>query len=164
MAAKYGVVALAFGVPSSIESNRVIAELAMSHARKLQAPIFTQTDVSIPAEYDVEYQQQEPDQPPPTLCIARAAVEWAVRRKINDLCVVGAKPHLWRCTRDLQFAIEERGATISIRYPEEIAHFPSTTWYCRDSTQGRTRSRWSWLKRELILMLMPMFIYKRVAS
>ena len=46
---------------------------------------------------------------------------------------------------------------------EEIGQFTENSWYCADSTQERVRSAKSWNKRETILKLMPVLLYKLVA-
>lgn len=168
---KTGVVAFAFGVPHSILSNQRISLLATHHAIHLKARIYTQRDIYIEAGCQfgengikVDYTDEDPANPPPTLRMARGAVQWAKEQGIELLLVVAAKPHLWRCMRDLSKAAEEFGGTIEIRVCEEIEEWPEDSWFCPDSTQERVRSRTSWNKRETILKLMPFWIYKRVAN
>ncbi|HWA64378.1 MAG TPA: hypothetical protein VG866_00770, partial [Candidatus Paceibacterota bacterium] len=76
-----------------------------------------------------------------------------------------ALPHLWRCERDLRAAVREARADITVRICEEIRTVGGEEyWYMPDSTQPRVRSAKEWLKREKILLMMPFFLYKRVAS
>ncbi|MCI0557032.1 MAG: hypothetical protein MN733_00940 [Nitrososphaera sp.] len=160
-----GVVAFAFGVPDTIRSNRRIAEIASRKARELNGgSVYTQLDIRVEEGVQVEYTQEEPGNPPPTLCIARGAVQWAKRLGLTELWVVAAKPHLWRALRDVQQAVREDGARIEVRVCEEVEQYPEDSWFCPDSTQDRVRSREAWDKRENILKLMPFFVYKRVAS
>lgn len=159
-----GVVAFAFGVPETIKSNRRIAEIASKKARELNCRVYTQLDIQADGGVLVDYAEEEPGNPPPTLRIARGAVKWAKRHELTDLWVVAAKPHLWRALRDVQEAVREDGAQIEVHVCEEINQYPEDSWFCPDSTQERVRSRDAWNKRERILKLMPFFVYKWVAS
>lgn len=162
-----GIVAFAFGAPDVIRSNQRIAQIASQKARELNAPVYTQLDILIEAiapEIKVTYTDEKPGNPPPTLRIARGAIEWAKRQRLTELLVVAAKPHLWRCVRDLTQSVREAGVPILIRFCKEIEQFPEDEWYCPDSTQLRARSQKDWQSRERILKLMPFFIYKLIAS
>ena len=159
-----GVVAFAFGVPDTIRSNRRIAEIASKKARELNGGVYTQIDIRVDKGIPVEYTKEEPGNPPPTLRIARGAVQWAKRHRLTELWVVAAKPHLWRALRDVQRAVREGRAWIEVRACKEVEQYPEDSWFCPDSTQDRVRSREAWDKRERILKLMPFFFYKRVAS
>lgn len=159
-----GIVAFAFGVPDTIRSNRRIAEIASQKAQQLKVPVYTQLDVRIEPGIEVEYIDQELNNPPPTLRIARGAVRWAKRLGLGELWVSAAKPHRERCLRDLEQAVREAGMQIEIRAFKEIRQFPEDEWFCPDSTQPHTRSREAWDKRERILRFMPFFLYKRVTS
>jgi hypothetical protein len=64
----------------------------------------------------------------------------------------------------MKAAVREVGGDIVILVCEEVEQYPEDLWYCPHSTQKRTRSREAWEKRELVLRLMPFWIYKRVAS
>ncbi len=157
-----GVVAFGFGVPSSIVSNREIAIIAGWKARELNAPVFTQLDVQVALGIGVTFVTEKPGSPPPTLVIAREAVQWAKQRKINMLWISAASPHLWRCIRDLDYAIKEAKAQININICPGISNVRYTNWFCPDSTQKRTQSHDAWQKREKILRKMPMWMYRLV--
>lgn len=160
-----GIVALAFGVPETIPSNRYIATVASAKARTLGAPIFTQRDIlPSPQGPKTEYVSEDPGQPPPTLRIVRWAVRRAMALGIGELWLVCAEPHLWRAERDLRYAVKEAGASIVVRVCEEVLLAPAGTWFSKESTQPRTRSRSDWNKRELLLRFMPLFVYKKVAA
>lgn len=159
-----GVVAFAFGVPETILSNRRIAEIASKKARELNGRVYTQLDIRVEEGIPVEYTREETGNPPPTLRIARGAVQWAKRHGFTELWVVAAKPHLWRAMRDVQEAVLEDEAQIEVCVCEEIEQYPEDSWFCSDSTQGRVCSREAWNKRERIIKLMPFFVYKRVAN
>lgn len=163
--AKAGVVAFAFGVPSTIRSNRRIGQIASRKARELGAPVYTQFDVLVGDGIKTYYTEEQPGNPPPSLRIARGAVQWARRNFLDEFWVVAAKPHLWRCVRDLNRAIgETNDLAARVRVCDEIEQFPEAEWFCSDSTRERTRSREAWDKRERILKLMPFFLYKFVAK
>ena len=159
-----GVIAFAFGVPETILSNRRIAEIASKKAREINGQVYAQLDIRVEEGIPVEYTKEEPGNPPPTLRIARGAVQWAKRHGLTELWVVAAKPHLWRALRDVQRAVREDGARIEVRVCKEVEQYPEDSWFCPDSTQDRVRSREAWDKRERILKLMPFWLYKLVAS
>lgn len=161
---KTGIVAFAFGVPWTILSNRRIAQIASQKSRELKARVYTQLDVRVENDIVVDYTDEEPGNPPPTLRIARGAVQWAKRHGLTELWVVAAKLHLWRCKRDLTQTVREAGVQIAVRVCKEIEQFPENEWFCQDSTQSRARSRKNWQNRERILKFIPFFIYKHVAS
>ena len=150
-------------MPDTIRPNQRIAEIASKKARELNGEIYTQLDIRIGEGVPVEYTKEEPGNPPPTLRIARGAVQWAKRHRFTELWVVAAKPHLWRALRDVQQAVREVEAQIEVRACKEIEQYPKDSWFCPDSTQNRVRSREEWDKRERILKLIPFFLYKRVA-
>lgn len=159
-----GIVAFAFGAPETIRSNQRIAEIVSKKARELDAPVYTQLDIRVAPGVHVEYTSEEPGNPPPTLRIARGAVQWAKRNRFTELWVVAAKPHLWRALRDVSRAIRENGAKIEVRACKEIEQYSEDSWFCSNSTQERVRSREVWDKRERVLKLIPFFVYKHMAS
>jgi len=157
---KSGIVAFPFGAPSTIRSNRRIAEIAAQKSRELEAPIFTNCDVPLPA--DVE-QQRSLGGLSTTLRFAVDTVCWVRRNGIEEIWVVAAKPHLWRCVRDLSLVIKTIQTEIKVQVCKEIEQYPNREWFCSDSTQERTSSRYNWQKRELIFRLMPVNLYWRLA-
>ena len=159
-----GIVAFAFGTPDSIFPNWRIAQITLRKARELDGRVYAQLDIRVEKGVPVEYTEEEPGNPPPTLRIARGAVQWAKQHRLTELWVVAAKPHLWRVLRDVQQSVQEDGALIEVHVCEEIKQYSKDSWFWPDSTQKRTRSWKNWWPRELILRLMPFFIYKRVAS
>lgn len=159
-----GVVAFAFGSPSSIASNEAIAKIASAKAKEFGAIVFTQWDVSVEPSIEVAHIYEHRGKPPPTLRIARWMIVRAAREGLQELWLVAATPHLWRCRRDLEYAVHEVKAQIKINACEGIEQYPDATWFCTDSTQKRTQSRKNWQVRERILKWLPMFVYKLVAN
>ncbi|HVZ10977.1 MAG TPA: hypothetical protein VG941_00920 [Candidatus Paceibacterota bacterium] len=155
-------------MPHTLRSNVAITRIAARKAESLgDAPIFTQLDVQFDPSWNAKmtYCTETPGNPPPTLRIAREAARWAVENRIDELWISAALPHLWRCERDLRAAIREVGAESTVRICEEIRTVGDEEyWYMPDSTQPRVRFSKEWLKRERILLMMPYFLYKRVAS
>ncbi len=160
-----GIVAFGFGVPSTLRSNRIIAKIATDRAQTLKAPIFTQADVPVDDEnIEVIYANEEPGNPPPTLRIAREAVRWAQKNQFTELWFAAALPHLPRAWGDLKYAAKEAGWPIGINGCAEILDYTDRDWFCPESEQKHTQSRKNWRLREFILMHMPFWLYKRVAS
>lgn len=164
MVSRRGIVAFGFGVPGTTRSNRRIAQIASQKARELRAPVYTQLDVLVELGIEVKYTDEEPGSPPPTLRIARGAVQWAKRQRLTELWIVAARPHLERALRDAEQAVREAGEKIEVRACKEIEQYPEDSWFCPDSTQLRARSRISWQWREIILLLTPFCIYKHIAN
>lgn len=161
---KAGVVAFAFGVPETIPPNKRISRIAAQKTLQLGgAPLYTQHDVHAEKGIDVEYTEEQNNNPPSTLRLARNAVQWARSRNLTDLWVVAAQPHLWRCIRDLRHSIQERNAPIWIHICKEIESYPESEWFCLESHQKRTQTKWDWERREQIIRLLPFFLYKRIA-
>lgn len=126
---KVGIVAFGFAVPETVTSNKQIAEMAEELAALYSAPIFTQYVVKVVTHADVTNADDRPNDPPPTLRIARKAVAWAVKRGIEKLFVVAAAPHEWRSMRDMCMAVKESGASIKLEYYERAYDFTaSPTW------------------------------------
>jgi len=159
------VVAFAFGAPDSIGSNHRIGLIAHKSSVLFGGlPIFTQADVCPPKGTEVFYIDEEAGSPPSTLRVARSAVSWAANMDINDLLVACAKPHVWRCMRDLNHVIDEAGVSMAVWPCEGIYSSPDEVWFCEDSTQARTRSPKIWSLYEGVLSRLPMFVYRRIAS
>lgn len=158
-----GIVVFAFGAPATIHSNRILAKIASDKAHKLSIPIYTQADIILENDIDVERIQEKHGNPPPTLKISKRAIRWAEKRHIRKLFVVAATPHLWRCLRDLNAVKEETKYDVSIYVYDEIYRLPDYIWFCPNSRQIWTRSRIIWKLRENILRLMPLWLYKYIS-
>jgi len=159
---KAGIVAFGFAVPETVTSNRQIAQITEELALEHDAPIFTQYVVSIEEGFAVENADDRPNDPPPTLRIARKAVAWARHRRIEKLIVVAAIAHRWRTTRDMRMAIEESGATIQLEFCEEVSRYEK--WFFpNENEQWYTKTAVRWYLRDALLWLMPWWLYKRIA-
>ena len=161
---KIGILAFAFGAPETILSNRRIAHLTAKKAYELGAPVYTQLDIYVDNSIEVEFIKEQFGNPPSTLQIARGAVKWAMRKEIKKILIIAAKPHLWRCVRDVTGVIHEVGAQIEISICKEIMQYPENDWFCVDSLQRRTQSKRNWERRENIIEFLPFFIYKFIAK
>ena len=81
--------------------------MAVAKAQEFQSDIFTQKDVSVDSSSVAVHYVNEDDGPPPTLRIAREAVQLVIKRNLSEIWIACAFPHLWRCIRDLEDAIKE---------------------------------------------------------
>ena len=161
---KIGILPFAFGAPEGILSNRRIASIASKMARDFSAPVYTQLDICLDDDIEVDLTYETPGNPPSTLRFVRGAVQWARRKKITNFLVIAAKPHLWRCVRDLTHVIYEEKINIEINVCKETDQYPEDEWYCPDSKQDRTRSRKKWEKRERLIKIIPFCFYKLIAK
>jgi uncharacterized SAM-binding protein YcdF (DUF218 family) len=156
---KVGIIVFAFGAPKTIRSNLILAEIAVKKSKELKAAIFTQRDIVISEEMNVEY-IKEKDKPPSTWQIAQAAIAWASKNAIEEIYVVAASPHLPRVLRDMRMAISINGAKIKVEVAEEIFLYSDNDWYCPESIQLWTRSKIYWKIRETILIHLPFSLYR----
>lgn len=156
--------AFAFGSPSTILSNRRIAQIALEKSLKLNAPIYTQIDVCIKDNILVDYIIQRDSYPPTTLQIAKGAVQWAKESGFSELWIVAAMPHLWRCKRDLAGVIRETKAEIKIKICEKNKKMRYSYWFCQDSIQLHTQSQENWEAIEKIIKRIPFCFYKYLAG
>lgn len=160
---KGGIVAFAFGSPGTILPNKRIAQIATDQSKRLELPIYTQQDVLIEEDVSVERVAEKPGKPPSTLCIARGAIQWAIQNGISQLWVVAAKPHLYRAIRDLRCAAEESRVNMDLLACRDVHRYSENSWFSSESTQPRTQLRRKWERREGVLRMLPLFIYKIIA-
>lgn len=160
MKERVGIVVFAFGTPSTTKANELLAKVGVGRCHVYSSvQVFTQRDIAITdTDISVQYCMENPGNPPPTLRIARQAVVWAKKERIMHLGIVAASPHVWRCRRDLLYAIKEANAQIG------VFSIYSGVEYSPESTQPRVRSPKDWWPREIILRCMPMWLYRRVAG
>lgn len=164
---KTGLVVFAFGCPSTIYSNEVLANLALQWWKLYRGLIFSQEDVPISMHlpHSVRLIGQLPDQPPSTLKIAREAMYWARDdARLQELHVLAARPLLERCLRDLELAKAEQRSLITITECSSPDQIPFDQWFCRDSQLPQTRSLDAWERRERVIRRMPIWLYKLMAS
>ena len=160
------VVALAFGIPASLHSNKCVALSASEQAKKLGGvPIFTQLGMKM--HYDLPAIQVPGEYPghwANTMQMAHAAVRWAKENGVTELWVAAATPHMWRSLRDFRYAVAAVGALITIRECPQAKHFTNNDWFRLESEQLHTRSKWHWLLWELPLRCIPMSLYTKLTD
>jgi hypothetical protein len=159
-----GTAAFAFGAPKHLLSNQRIGLMVGQMANEYGAPAHIQRDIPVDYGVDVTYTEEIAGNPPPTLRIARSAVSWALRRDRSEIWIACAKPHLWRCKRDLLYAIEEARVMLNVRVCPEVELWPEEEWYCPESILTCARSRKAWRQRERILEWTPMPLYDFITS
>ena len=161
------VCAFAFGQPSSTRVNLYLASVAEKVAHDKTAPVYTQADIAIPpngdCSFEVFYFLEEEGNPPPTLRLARWVAAQAQERGVERIIVIAAAPHLFRAWRDVYRACKERRLAIFIEVPAELEDNPRD-WFSPESSQERVHSWWKWWRREILLRMMPFWLYSRVAS
>ncbi|MFH0912636.1 MAG: hypothetical protein V1807_03215 [Patescibacteria group bacterium] len=160
-----GIVVFAFGSPSSIEPNQLLMHISTVSTILYGADqVFTQKELPFgPERHNIEY-ISEKENAEPTLRIARWAVKRAIAKKMRQLIIIAATPHVGRCIRDVRWAIKEQKAEIEAEICSDMRLYPINKWFCAESSQPRSRSSWAWWPRELILRCMPMWLYTKVAG
>lgn len=159
------VFVFAFGTKEH-QASQWLAKEAQAFARAQCFGIDTQPDITINPNFgDVWYIPEEPNTPSPTLRMARAFVQRAKEKNVKFVFVFSAQPHEWRVMRDLRKANKEAGIPISeFVIPDVVRKNSNREWFDPNSKQIHTRTKRNWLKRDILLWLMPFFIYKRIAS
>lgn len=157
-----GIVVFGFGFPTDIVANQLLTEMAKWEMSLDSTPVFTQREIVLDgAEYS---DAPGPQGPMTTLRVCRAAVQWAHLRGLDEIMIIAAKPHLWRCLRDMRYAAREVNFDIKVYASDLIENVSSKQWFRGDSEQWCTKSRVVWYLRDSILRIMPMSIYRRIAS
>lgn len=159
---KTGIIVFAFGQPSTISSNKYLADCAKQLAIRYGVKyVFTQRDISINSIsniINVKY-VEENKEPPSTLFIAEKSLNWAKNLGLKKVMVIAAPPHADRCMRDLSKIY----AGTEIKLVLYQTAYNSSLWYDHQSAQLRTRNKFFWWSRESILTAMPFWLYKKVA-
>lgn len=159
----------AFATPASAFVNQVLRHRVVDiyNEQAGEVNIFTHCDLGdlLPPIVRMRMQmtREEEGKPSTTLRMAREAVAFARKYRMTEIRVVAAKPHMWRCLRDIAKAMEEAKINLPI-IREDFERMSWFAWFHKSSTQPRTRSPWAWLQRDVLLWLMPWKMYKRIAS
>lgn len=162
---KIGIVAFAFGVPSSIIANRTIGDIASIHAENYNFPIYTEPLIPIKNGLNVQFFDGGFNKPVSLFDLACAAADWAIYLGLEQIIIVTARPAVRRSKRDLKWALKKKGASrISIKVSPGISAYPLKFWFGCDCALARARYPLVWYLREMILVPMPMFLYKWAAS
>jgi len=162
-----GIVVFAFGAPHTTAANRRLATVAHRWARLMYASIFTQTAIQFEASsepIDVSYCQERRGNPLSTLRIAREAAKWAAVNQIHEMWIIAAPSHMWRCNRDIRYAMREVRAWTNVKVYGDVDQRVGFRWYCPESTPKWARSWKAWWLRECLIRCVPMWLYNRVAS
>ena len=160
------VVALAFGVPADLHSNKCIARSASQQAMKLgYVPIFTQLGMQmedgLPAVHvSGEYRGHWAN----TMQMAAAAIDWAQQESISELWIAAATPHMSRCLRDFRWIVMQKGLTIAIHECPQTQHFTDSDWFRAESEQFRTQSKLKWWLWNGVLQCLPMSLYSKLTD
>lgn len=158
------VVAFAFGAFLAKDifqsPNYWMAEQAKTLALRYEIPIVTQGDVALFLEDDKKIKvfnaQKDIKKYISSLKIAEEAKKMAVEHGWKKVAVIATPQHHRRCMRDL------KKVGFSCRYFWNMT--PAWGWYSSKSTQRWTRSPWLWWPREILLRLIPWWLYKKITA
>jgi late competence protein required for DNA uptake (superfamily II DNA/RNA helicase) len=162
------IVAFAFGKPRLLVPNLVIGVICKEKSEEIlkqgkDVVIFTQYDVPIFNEnFEVIRPDEIMNQPPSTYLLAEKAIEWAEKNEIKKIWIVAAEPHLLRATRDITYIAEQRQQKINFRICNKEIKSYKNCWFRRNSKQWWTQNKYKWWLREFILLLIPIFFYKKM--
>lgn len=161
-----GVIAFAFDFSSTSKMNLRLAGYASLHSIcHNRAPIFAQSVIRMKPDANVSYTGEREGAPGmPTLRFARLAAGWAEQHEIDRIYVVAALPHMWRACRDLRLALAEKGLATSVVRSYIISLTAWRSWFDPSAQSQRVRTPWAWLLREIPLRMMPVLMYKSIAS
>jgi hypothetical protein len=164
---KKAVVALAFGVPAELRSNKCVAEVASKASIRLgNVPIFTQLNMQMHHGLPIEkIADEHPGHWANTMQMARAAVAWAHAEGIEELWLAAATPHVPRTLRDFHYVVRETKAPIKLFVCPEHRAYKRSDWFNAESEQQRTRSIVAWLMWDIPLTyIMPMAWYRTLTD
>ena len=99
-----------FGSARTALSNVTLGTLAIEQASQGTSHMYAHPNVPVRHIVEPINITEPPGWNMSTLNMARMAIRWAKRNKFDQLVVVAAKPHLWRCVRDLRVAAREARA------------------------------------------------------
>jgi hypothetical protein len=160
------VLAFALTRPPDMPPNVRVGEIASRQALATDRTIFTQDDVPIDPSLrlTVERIRQIPGKlPPSTLRIVMEGMDYAKKHDFNSIIIVGARPHIRRCKRDVARIIAERRLEITWSVPPEIEQSANKEWYCKGHTHHRSWTIFN-IRERILLYLMPFWLYKVVTS
>lgn len=159
---KVGVVAFGFGEPATLDVNKKLAAKATAIATTSGAlMICTDRDVSPHfKDMSIPVTEIDPTRKPTTYRLAVLVAAETKSAELEALHIIAAPCHMWRCRRDIAWALKEVGSTADIVL-EPVADYPydfaATTFY--------TRSAWLWWPLEISYRawssLVPV-LYKRL--
>lgn len=162
---KVGVVAFGFGEPFDLASNRLIATRLIEVVQTTGAVfVYTDRDVAPHLSLDDEVAVKQLDSTlfPHTYRMAVFAIQQAQEHGVEELYVVAAPCHIWRCLRDLRWVADDQALTITL-VPKPInrsVYEPTAdTWF--------TRAWYFWWPMELGYRMMSNLlprVYKRLRS
>ncbi len=143
---RIGVVAFGFGEPASANPNPRIGECASKLASKKDVGVIvTDRDVFPHLSCgEIKVVQIDPSRVPTTYRLAGRAVKEAMKQRLATLHVVAAPCHMWRCLRDLGWAVQDQGSVLKL-----VAQPIEGYQYGLDATTPYTRSAWIWWPFEI---------------
>ncbi len=158
-----------FGCPNNIESNKTLALITANKVKESKEnkniTVFTQYDILL--DETIEALTIRPDEimnnPFTTYELSLKAVEWAIENKVTKISIIAAKPHIDRCYRDITYIAEQKKLEINFEKCKEVysKHYKKS-WFCEESKEWWTRSPWLWWPREMMLLLTPIYFYKKI--
>lgn len=133
-------------------ANIAIAEFCKKNSQVvIGTKIFHDASILINNANSVIIGKNKPDVHESTIELLEKALPIFQKENINEVCIVAAKPHIWRVIRDAKkILIDINVYTMPI---------DNIRWFQPDSTQIFTRHAWIWWPREIILRLLPFKFY-----
>jgi hypothetical protein len=156
---------MTFGFTPKGKANIYLAWISLALARDYQIPIFTQKDVAVHLRdkddnVNVFVADQE-NEHISTLALVKIFEREAKFYKWKNILLVAAPPHIWRCRRDL----EKFGFEVGTFLKDILEGFSrKPKWYNKSDPQFWVRNPIIWWSREIILRLMPFWLYRKLAA
>ena len=166
------IFALSFGKPDSISSNRAIASIAIKISLDLDIPIIADNSISLSSFlYNVSFIGPPAYEHESTINLAKifACLPGMKKGKWDKVIIVSAPDYMWRAIRDVKDALRESGVSCEVcdwrdYIDNRLVCDRFYKWYDKNSTQLWTRIRLLFAIREIILKLMPFWLYKKVTT
>jgi hypothetical protein len=158
---------MTFGFTQKGKANIYLAWTSLALARGYQIPIFTQKDVAVHLRdrddnVNVFVADQE-NEHISTLALVKIFEREAKFYKWKNILLVAAPPHIRRCRRDLEkFGFNV--LTIENYIDLEEKNQKKIKWYNKTDPQFWARNPIIWWSREIILRIMPYWLYRKLAA
>lgn len=159
---KTGIIVFAFGKPSWTKANLCLAAEALNVAyAKGIVNVFCQKDIDIPVDENIitivrVVREVDNYDTPTTLAIAQSAFLWAQANALEKVIIVAARPHKWRCLRDVTRVF---GDQIEVENYNKTDSLTNSVWFNKNSRQLYTRRPVYWWARELFIRTLPYTLY-----
>ena len=155
------ILALSFGKPEDIAPNRTIARLARQLSDGGEIPIVADNSVPMDTSISVSYIGAEVETHVSTLKLMEEFVGLLKEKRWHRIVIVSEPSYLIRCERDLKKVLGKNAWKYQISL--YVYSDGGDCWFDKNSTQWWIRSRGLFRLREVVIQLLPFWLYKLIS-